>query len=360
MSNAPSHRRFYWPLQIAGWALYGSTGLASVAMFPGAANVQTAKLAIIAYTGALFLLAATHALRARASAAGWTSLSFGKLAARLLGATLLIAAASQIFISLLMIWPLEIITPENPYSFRVLVLYIFQTQIILLLWSLIYFSFHAIRNHKFAEVERWRLQAAVTNAELVALKAQINPHFIFNCLNNIRSLVIEDADKARDAITGLSELLRYSLQFSHEETVPLSREIEIAQDYLALESIHLERRLRFEFDIDPSTQDLPVPPMSVQLLVENAIKHGIAQLPAGGEIRVRSQRRGAEVEIEITNTGSLDQRAATGMGIGLRNAEERLRLLCGPSARLELRESAPGLVSAKLIIPAAQPAAQLA
>ena len=107
---------------------------------------------------------------------------------------------------------------------------IFPMSIIILLWLLIYFGVHTFFHFKESEIEKWKLDAALKDAELIALKSQINPHFIFNSLNNIRSLVIEDPEKSRDMITHLSDLLRYSIQFNNQEKVTLEKEMDVTDN----------------------------------------------------------------------------------------------------------------------------------
>ncbi len=349
MSSTPGYRRYYWPLQIAAWTIYGLVGLAANTLTIGNRPGYVA----LAVAGGAMLLGGTDWMRRYARRRGWSRLGFGKLLLRIFAATLLIAIVSQGLMSLLMIWPLQLIDENNAYSFVALGFYIFQTQVILALWSLLYFSFHAFRDYRSEEIEKWRLEAAVKDAELIALKAQINPHFIFNCLNNIRALVLEDAEKARSAITQLSDLLRGSLQFHTAARVPLSIEIQLVRDYLALESLHMEDRLRYSITIDPAAESIEVPPMCIQLLAENAIKHGLAASPSGGSIDIRIQKNLTELAIETRNTGQLNAKPgrSNSMGIGLQNLRERLRLLHGPSAGLSLRNLDGNQVSARIEIP---------
>lgn len=292
-------------------------------------GMQWRNLALV-LCNVIVLLLLTHGLRHIAKTRKWTSLSFGKLALRLLPATLLLSLTSQLIASALLVWVFDLLGSQR-FSFAILGIYIFQTQVILVCWSLIYFAFHAFRNRQIEQIEKWRLQAALKEAELSALKAQINPHFIFNCLNNIRALVLENPEKSREMITRLSDLLRYSIQFHQETLVPLEQEIAIVRDYLALESIHYEERLRYHFDIDAHTLQLRVPPMSVQLLVENAIKHGIANLANGGSITIQSSLHNGTLRVSVRNTGQLRQpsvrNSIVDTGIGLRNSQERLDLL---------------------------------
>lgn len=345
----PKPSRTYWILQILGWTAYGLTGYVTNVRFNS--GVDPSKVAGLAFSGACLLFLFTHLLRRHAHRRAWTRLGFGRLILRLLSATLLLSAVSQGLVSLLMLWPFPVITEAQPYRFGILALYIFQTQIILLLWSLAYFSYHAIRNYKSEEIEKWRLHAGVKDAELIALKAQINPHFLFNCLNNIRSLVLEDPIKARDAITKLSDLLRRSIAYNQAETVTLGAELDVVRDYLDLESIHMEKRLQYSITIGFGLETFEIPPMSIQLLVENAIKHSLAKLPAGGQLSIEAQGSSNCVTIDVANTGQLATSAVESTGIGLQNIRERLQLLHGASARLTLEQASGNRVCARICLP---------
>ena len=122
------------------------------------------------------------------------------------------------------------------------------------------------------EIEKWKISASVIDAELSTLKAQINPHFMFNSLNNIRSLVAEDTERARDAITHLSDLLRFSIQFDQYEKVSLDKELNIVEDYLKLEAVQLEERLRYTFDIDKSNVEKVLDSITNDYYINNVVK----------------------------------------------------------------------------------------
>ncbi|MDQ8187931.1 histidine kinase, partial [Pelagicoccus sp. SDUM812002] len=332
MSHAPKPKTVYWLLQTLTWSVYGTIGYISNRNF--ISDIPATSTAGVAYSGAAILFLSTHLLRNHSLSANWISLSFRKLIFRLALSTLLISTISQLLVSLIMFWPFDLFTVERPYSIIFLFIYIFQTQIILMLWSLAFFSYHAIRNYKSEEIEKWRLQAAVKDAELIALKAQINPHFIFNCLNNIRALVLEDSEKARDAITKLSELLRRSMRSNQVETITIADELATVIDYLDLEKIHMENRLRYSIETDTQCDAYEIPPMAIQLLAENAIKHGLSKLPSGGEIVINTRGERGKLVLEVLNTGRLAAPHLESHGIGLNNIRERLKLLCGPSASL--------------------------
>ena len=196
-----------------------------------------------------------------------------------------------------------------------------------------------------------RLELALREAELRALEAQINPHFLFNCLNSIRALVVEDPPKAQDMITRFATLLRYNLNHDSRHTVPLSAEAEIVADYLALEKVRFEDRLRLQVAIDPGAASLLVPPMILQTLVENALKHGIARLPQGGDLQIRAAARNGTLVLEVENSGELADTGSGDTPVGLNNIRERLRILYGDRASLGLRNGESGRVVATVQIP---------
>ena len=220
-------------------------------------------------------------------------------------------------------------------------------------WSALYFAYQYLQKTREMEIEKWKLSASVKDAELSALKAQINPHFIFNSLNNIRSLVIEDSERARDSITHLSDLLRFSIQFDQFEKVSLEKEVAVVKDYLNLEAIQLEERLQYEFRMDQTTKEIQVPPMIIQTLVENAIKHSINELPNGGQIIVESKLDHEYLNLFVMNTGQLNTRNSFSnrRGIGINNSKERLRLLYGQKANLHVENMNEQMVCATVKIP---------
>jgi LytS/YehU family sensor histidine kinase len=227
---------------------------------------------------------------------------------------------------------------------------VFNWSATLFIWSLIYFGFHFVENYKKTEVEKWKLEAAVKDAELRALKSQMNPHFIFNCLNNLRGLIVEDPERAQTVVTQLAGILRYSLQAGDTETVTLEEELQTVSDYLALEAVRLEERLKVKMDIDPASLKISVPTMLVQTLVENGIKYGVATLPRGGEISLSSQVNASTLKIQVTNSGQFNE-TSNGNGVGLKNSRERLKLLFGEAASVTVQNASSDSVTAKIEIP---------
>jgi LytS/YehU family sensor histidine kinase len=219
-------------------------------------------------------------------------------------------------------------------------------------WVAAYLAIALQRQRHRAEVRQAQLGEALRAAELRLLKSQLNPHFLFNALNGLRSLIADEPDRARDAVTHLARTLRYTLASSDEDLVTLERELEMVDDYLALESMRLAERLRVEREIDPAARGMRVPAMLLQTLVENAIKHGIAELKAGGTLRLSARLDGAELVLRVENPRPPAPSPAAAPGVGLRNATERLRLLFGERARLQLDVSRPGVARAEVRLPA--------
>ncbi len=239
---------------------------------------------------------------------------------------------------------------------RVSYLSLFVTNLViyvpnLLIWNAIYFMYHFIMKTRKQEMDTIKLEALVRQLELNTIKAHINPHFIFNALNGIRALIDENPARARKAITELSNILRSSLSAEKAETVPLEQELKIVKDYLALESMRFEDRLTIDFDIDERTLTNPVPPMMLQTLVENAIKHGISKQMKGGVIRIVSAVSGGRHQLLVQNTGHLNGYAKHGGGFGIASTKDRLNLLYGENASFEISQVEATLVEAKVQMP---------
>ena len=215
-------------------------------------------------------------------------------------------------------------------------------------WAVFYIAATGPRRYREKEV---RLELALREAELRALEAQLNPHFLFNSLNSIRALVVENPPLAQDMLTRLANILRYNLHRDLMHTIPLASELEAVTDYLALEGVRFEDRLRVQFAIDPAAAQVAVPPMLLQTLVENALKHGIARLPGGGEIIIRAALEADGMLVEVENSGQMATPAPGATQVGLANTRERLRILYGDGARLELANRDGNRVVATARIP---------
>lgn len=202
------------------------------------------------------------------------------------------------------------------------------------------------------ERENDQLERTIQETEGKVLRAQMNPHFVFNALNSIRALITEDPQKAKKGINQLSKLLRSSLLTERKKTIPLSEEMETITDYLALEKIRYEDRLEWYFQIEPICLKAQIPPMILQTLIENAIKHGISKSVKGGMITIKAeQQKNQMLVIEVENPGHLTGKNTGQLGVGLINSQNRLRILFGTTAQLSLSPLNKNQIQAKLILP---------
>jgi LytS/YehU family sensor histidine kinase len=304
-------------------------------------------------------VALTHLLRWAIKRYGWLALPPRAFWSRIVGATLLIATASCLVTTAMsqMVYG----TPVAPiasalYQKLTVTGQLRNLCIIVLLvhtaWVAIYLAFAMQRHRYIAELQQAKLGEALQAAELRLLKSQLNPHFLFNALNGLRSLIADDPARARDAVTQLSRTLRYTLSSGDEDLVSLERELEMVDDYLALESMRLADRLRVEREIAPDARRARIPTMLLQTLVENAIKHGIAPLKEGGILRIKALVAGNELVVQIENPRPAVDVTMSNEGVGLQNSCERLRLLFGTRARLQLDLSQPGVATAEVRLPA--------
>lgn len=185
-------------------------------------------------------------------------------------------------------------------------------------------------------------------AQLVELQARIRPHFLFNTLNSAIALVRLDPLKAEGLLEDLSELFRVALADA-TTVVRLDEEVELARRYLDIEQVRFGERLRLHWDLDPAASGARVPPLLLQPLVENAVRHGVEPNDEGGDVEIRTRRRGAEVEISVSN--SVGRTAQTsGHGLALRNVRQRLRLMHDVAASFELSPS-PGRFAVRIVLP---------
>ncbi len=215
--------------------------------------------------------------------------------------------------------------------------YVLNFTVVFCLWNVIYFGFQYFQNYRRAEINSLRYLAASKESELNNLKAQLNPHFIFNCMNSIRALIDEHPQNAKTAVTRLSNILRNTLQLDKNKEVPLNEEMNLVKDYLELEKIRYEHRLSYAFEIQKEAESTGIPPFIIQTQVENAIKHGISRLPGNGLVKVEAYIKDETLLITVSNTGIINSQKPD-TGVGFRNSNQRLSLLYGKSAGISLRQ----------------------
>ena len=221
---------------------------------------------------------------------------------------------------------------------------------LLMLWNLIYFIYHYATRVRNQQMESLKSEALIRDLQLQTIKSHINPHFIFNALNSIRALIDENPSRARQAITELSNILRSSMLADKWETVNLEKELAIVKDYLALEEIRFEERLKVKFDIHENTLNFQVPPMMLQTLVENAIKHGIGKQIKGGEVCIISAIEYEHHRLSVINTGQITGEYNDD-GFGIAATRHRLQLMFGDKASFTLSNKDNNLVEAVVLMP---------
>jgi LytS/YehU family sensor histidine kinase len=195
-----------------------------------------------------------------------------------------------------------------------------------------------------------QMKAQLAQAELRALRAQVNPHFLFNALNAIAALIPLDPVRAEAMTERLAEIFRYTLQGSERERVPLREELDFVRAYLEIEHARMGERLRVEESIAPDALDCDVPPLVLQPLVENAVIHGAASRPEGGTVRIVARREGQSLRLEVVDDGPGFDPSADGDGFGLHSVRERVRVL-GPGHALTVESSPDRGTHAHLMLP---------
>lgn len=330
------NEQIYWLCQVGGWFFYWLVlSLINVLTFSSQGEYELlwkeqVQLTIFAFLG----LVVTHLYRLYVKRKQWTRLSVGRLIRRLI--------ASVFFLSLFLLVPfigiiaaLGLISLEELTNNLVMLRFFLSLAIIMSLWIAIYFSVQYFKNYRKAQVEQLLHESFLKEASLNKLRSQLNPHFIFNSLNSIRALVSVDPAKARDAITALSHIFRKTLQLDKVSTVSIEEELQIVEDYLKLEKIRFEERLEVSIKVDEDVYPSKVPPLMLQTLVENGIKHGISNLPQGGKVSLHASLEDEKLKVEICNSGQLKENNES-KGYGLKNTRERLKLLYEGEGSLEL------------------------
>ncbi|HEV8158093.1 MAG TPA: histidine kinase [Pyrinomonadaceae bacterium] len=226
------------------------------------------------------------------------------------------------------------------------------------IYPLIVFAIQAFvfyQNYRAEEEQKLRVTAQLARAELHGLKMQIHPHFLFNTLHSISSLVLEDPPKANQMIARLGDFLRLTLEHSERQFVTLKEEIEFARCYLEIEQVRFSDRLQVEFNVESASLTAQVPHLILQPLVENAIQHAIAPRASGGSIKISAKKSGETIRVEIADSGEGIHTGRNvsnnGQGVGLANVRSRLEQLYGANHKFELIDNPAGGLTAVIEIP---------
>lgn len=266
--------------------------------------------------------------------------------ARLVAAlTLAALLSSALWCGLGWLWARALVESGRPAGLRdrvaeLLPLLAVLGLLLYLLAALAHLALTAFERSREAERRALELRVLARESELKSLKAQLDPHFLFNSLNSVAALIGTDPPAARRMCFLMAGFFRKSLGLARRDAIPLSEEIYLAETFLAIEEVRFGERLRPCFEIEESTLALAVPPLLLQPLVENAVHHGVAHLIAGGEVRVRARRAGELLELEVDNPCDPERPASRGAGVGLANVRARVEALYGHRARLDVEERA--------------------
>ena len=217
------------------------------------------------------------------------------------------------------------------------------------IWILAYHLYHYYQNKIETTQQNAELLVIAKQAQLDNLSAQLNPHFLFNSLNSIKSLVIENPKNARRAIDLLSDLLRSSLYEKDKDLITIKDELALVRDYIELEKMRFEERLQLKVTVDKTLETFKIPTLSIQLLVENAIKHGIDSKIEGGIVSITIKKEGGLVCIQVLNPGRLVLNKKS-KGLGLKNLHERIKIQYNSNASFKLEALDTDIVEAQILI----------
>ena len=337
--------RSFWTLQIIGWACY-----AILSFSAKAGEGAPLSWAIFYFGVAASGIAVTSVLRL-----GYRSVWQWPMPRRAFGAAgmLLLATFVQmnVYVGLL---PYFCNDCDFPNLFHYI--WYFASMLYLMLsWSGLYFGIKSSGQLQEQKEAALKAQAMAHEAQLKMLRYQLNPHFLFNTLNAISTLVLDRRNETANGMVGsLSAFLRYSLDSDPVQRVTLAQEIDATNLYLGIEQLRFGERLRVHLSVEPAARDALVPSLLLQPLIENAVKYAVSKREEGGTIEVEARRSGASLVIELRDDGpgcsNFDKRGA-GHGVGLANTRERLLVLYGSRQRFELSNREPHGVAIRIELP---------
>jgi len=338
--------RLYWILQIGGWAFYALIQIVGSKIAFGGESVSTTQMVFLSCE-ALCCLFLTHTLRQLINKWRWFSLGMSRLIPRVVLSVFTLAISLYI-LRVVVSFPLGLYNNEVAFSLNNFIGLTLVFTVIFFIWSVLYFVYNYFERYN----KSLKLEASVKEIELSNLKSQLNPHFIFNALNSIRALIDENPEKSKQAVNQLSNILRSSLATGKKGLASFEDELKIVKDYIGLEQIRFEERLKAYFDIDDESLDFLVPPLMVQTLVENGIKHGVSKLTEGGSILLKTSVTNDRLKIQVRNSGAYvnGERKNSG-GLGLDNTTQRLKLIYGDEATFRILTEKDNFVIVEIEIP---------
>ena len=330
-----SNTRRYLLAQCLFWGAYACFNVVIVALFGKLQTIGLVKVMLLA----TILTFVSHAMRLmyKRWAREWslTRVVIAGVILIPLFAVLTLLVLSLLTRLVLIVFPLLIVDAQVT-SGNWQLIYALNLSVILGFWTALYLSVDQFRRRRETEIAHWRTLARLHEAELQFLRSQINSHFLFNALNNLRALIRENPDLARERLTQLASLLRAILQAEQRDKITLAAELDVVQSYVDLETLQFEERLQVQWQIDEQAKAMSIPAMLLQTLVENAIKHGIACRRSGGVVSIQAEKHGSNLHVTISNPPPDSEGRAESTGLGLQNARARLQRIFGDKARLDL------------------------
>jgi len=344
----------YWKCQFIGWSV-ASLYWEYNSLVSGNFNWVLGILQFI--SDVLIYILLTHLYRSFALKYKFQNLNLGRLLKRIIPSAIVLGIAYTLVTTLKLylfkIWFSNSFSESYSDFFKENSQVIFIGGVRLMsIWLLAYHIYQYAQREIRTSQENARLAIISRDAQLNNLSAQLNPHFLFNSLNNIKALVVENPKSARRAIDLLSDLLRTSLYSGDIMLVSLQDEISLVKDYLELEKLRFEERLQYDIQLNDDLASVQIPRLCIQTLVENAIKHGIAKQKEGGLITVKAEKLAGFIQISVQNPGKLDQ-VNFENGVGLKNLKERLELQYKGRARFTMGDELYGIVLSAISIPSA-------
>jgi hypothetical protein len=339
-------QRLYWGLQIGGWTLPAILQIIAAIDASGDSGVKVQRIILYAYEG-IFCLLLSHGYRHFMNEWKWLSLSMIRLIPRVILSVFVLGAIMYV-LRIPVTLPLGLFKSTKIFDLVNFLGMSLYYAIIFFIWTIFYFIYNYFERYN----KSLKLEAFIKETELTHLKSQLNPHFIFNAMNSIRALVDENPTKSKEAINQLSNILRSTLASDKKGLTKFDEELKIVKDYLGLETIRFEERLKTKFDIDPESNDFWVPPLMIQTLVENGVKHGISKLTEGGMIEVKTKVIDDELKIQIRNSGHYHINGVKkAKGVGLANTIQRLKLLYGDAAYFRIVNEKDNFVLTEIKLP---------
>ncbi|MFC6634274.1 histidine kinase [Microbulbifer taiwanensis] len=343
----------YWALQLSGWG--GYTLLTFVGSFFWVKDHWL-------HTGYIAVATASGVLLSEAMRRGFQKLWDKPPASRLFGSLVVVILAAVLWAAIKFGGSLWLYGKESDEHPALLAIYWFSYSfLILMTWAALYYGIKFYKASLLQQEKALRAESMAHQAQLKMLRYQLNPHFLFNTLNAISTLILDNEGRtANDMVTRLSQFLRHSLDNDPMQKVTLAKEVEALMLYLDIEKVRFADRLGVNLDLEGDSPRALVPSLLLQPLVENAIKYGISQREWGGEVAIKARVFAGELLLEVSDNGpgipenelaTLATRSSSGYGVGIRNTCERLRALYGDEQKVRFRNRPEGGLAVHLRLP---------